>query len=81
MSLHTRRWSVALLAALIVLSTLVGATGTAAAQTRITGSPDLSLVAPENRLVAGSESVVEVFVVNTGTVTDDGPEELSLIHI
>ncbi|WP_411967794.1 COG1361 S-layer family protein [Haloferax sp. YSSS75] len=75
MSLHTRRWSVVLLAALIVLSSLVGATGTAAAATRISGSPDLSLVAPDNRLVAGSETVVEVFVVNTGTVTEDGPEE------
>ena len=75
MSVHTRRSSVALLAALIVLSSLVGATGTAAAATRISGNPDLSVVAPDNRLVAGTESVVEVFVVNTGTVTDDGPEE------
>ncbi|KTG29661.1 COG1361 S-layer family protein [Haloferax profundi] len=72
---RTQRLSVALLAALVVLSTLVGATGSAAAVTRVSGSPDLSLVAPENRLVAGTETVVEVFVVNTGTITEDGPEE------
>ncbi|WP_416838518.1 COG1361 S-layer family protein [Haloferax sp. DFSO52] len=72
---RTRRLSVALLATLVVLSSLVGATGSAAAATRVSGSPDLSVVAPENRLVAGSESVLNVFVVNTGTVTEDGPEE------
>ncbi|KAB1197370.1 MULTISPECIES: COG1361 S-layer family protein [Haloferax] len=72
---RTRKSSVALLALLLVLSSLVGATGSAAAATRVSGSPDLSVVAPENRLVAGSETVVEVFVVNTGTITEDGPEE------
>ncbi|KAB1186802.1 MULTISPECIES: COG1361 S-layer family protein [Haloferax] len=72
---RTRRLSAALLATLLVLSALLGATGSAATATRVSGSPDLTLVAPENRLVAGSETVVEVFVVNTGTVTDDGPEQ------
>ncbi|ELZ75517.1 hypothetical protein C455_16028 [Haloferax larsenii JCM 13917] len=72
---HPRHLSAALFAVLLVTSALAGATGSAAAATRVAGSPDLSLVAPENRVVAGSETVVEVFVVNAGTVTDDGPEE------
>ncbi|WP_049968017.1 COG1361 S-layer family protein [Haloferax prahovense] len=75
MTRRTRRASAALLATLLVLSALAGATGSAAAASRVTGSPDLSIIAPENRLVAGTEAAVEVFVVNSGTVTNDGPEE------
>ncbi|ELZ83798.1 hypothetical protein C454_05792 [Haloferax gibbonsii ATCC 33959] len=75
MTRRPRRASAALLATLLVLSALAGATGSAAAASRVTGSPDLSIIAPENRLVAGTETAVEVFVVNSGTVTDDGPEE------
>ncbi|GGC53271.1 hypothetical protein GCM10007209_13690 [Haloferax sulfurifontis] len=70
-----RRASAALLATLLVLSALLGATGSAAAVSQVAGSPDLTIIAPENRLVAGTETAVEVFVVNSGTVTDDGPEE------
>ncbi|WP_058826712.1 COG1361 S-layer family protein [Haloferax sp. Q22] len=75
MTRRVRRASAVLLATLLVLSALAGATGSAAAASRVTGSPDLSIIAPENRLVAGTETTVEVFVVNSGTVTSDGPEE------
>ncbi|MCO8266055.1 hypothetical protein NKF06_05510 [Haloferax sp. AB510] len=75
MTRRPRRASAVLLATLLVLSALAGATGSAAAASRVTGSPDLSIIAPENRLVAGTETTVEVFVVNSGTVTSDGPEE------
>ena len=70
-----RRASAALLATLLVVSALLGATGSAAAVSQVAGSPDLAIIAPENRLVAGTETAVEVFVVNSGTVTKDGPEE------
>jgi uncharacterized repeat protein (TIGR01451 family) len=76
---RTQRLSAALLATLLIVSALVGATGSVAAQTRVSGSPDLTLVAPDNRLVAGTESVVEVFVVNTGRVTQDGPDEFEAL--
>ncbi|AFK18096.1 hypothetical protein E6P09_04875 [Haloferax mediterranei ATCC 33500] len=70
-----RRASAGVLAIFIALSVLAGATGTVGAETRVAGSPGLSIIAPENRLAPGSENTIDVFVVNSGTVTDDGPEE------
>jgi hypothetical protein len=70
----SRRVSALLLVSLLVLSALLGAAGPASAA-RVAGNPDLELVAPENRLVPGAETVLEVYVVNTGDVTDEGDAE------
>jgi hypothetical protein len=70
----SRRVSALLLVSLLVLSALVGATGSVSAA-RVAGNPDLELVAPENRLVPGAETELQVYVVNTGDVTDEGDAE------
>ncbi|WP_410765764.1 COG1361 S-layer family protein [Haloferax sp. DFSO60] len=70
--------SATILVTFLVVASLIGplgTVGTAAAAERISGNPDLTVIAPENRLVAGTETTVQAFVVNTGRVTMDGPEQ------
>lgn len=59
----------ALLTLLLVVSTAAPAVASTA------GSPDLSVHLPDNRVVAGEETALELFLLNGGNVTEGGSRD------
>ena len=68
------RCCVVLLCLLVLLAPLAASVQPAAAQEgTVVGRPELSVFAPDNRIVAGGEVTLDVYVTNEGQLTRGGP--------
>ncbi|MFB6170948.1 MAG: COG1361 S-layer family protein [Haloarculaceae archaeon] len=64
------------LCALLLLAPLVAVSSPVRAQEgTVVGRPDLDLFLPENRVTAGEQTTLEVFVTNKGLLTRGGPAQ------